>query len=377
MLKIKTLGLNPGLNGRKQFLPPPGKLHGLLVQPRLQTGYSICSEKQSGNTRLHLLQVRNQSTSTVFAHCVTFSLPPVVKLGSWQCNDFSCMHDDRKHDSLWRFTALKLAMRWESEVKERGGSNSSAHREEAATSEINTNDGGIISQIPVENGSWTCFTEWGWRTLWSPHPSRQIRSVIQTSPMQHIKPQSRLYLENLSPTFSNPGTFLCFQNSWRLLKWFSLLLRSTVAVMTLTHLIFDSLSPTYSTVAHGNHCTNKLTHILWLSADSLSGVLMHAGVTLFSDTDVSSGKSHSHLQTISSPQRWSIYGQPRQAQQEHTKHTPGFKSSSQPSCLDSVNHRATVQIVHYNVLSPPTWTHFCNLFFQIIRIANRAFLMHT
>lgn len=92
-----------------------------------------------------------------------------------------------------------------------------------------------------------------------------------------------------------------------------LLLRSAVAVMALTHLIFDSLSPTYSALAHGNHCTNKLTHILWLWADSLSGLLMHAEVSLLSYTDVSPGKSHSHLQTIISPQCWSIYGQPGQA----------------------------------------------------------------
>lgn len=156
--------------------------------------------------------------------------------------------------------------------------------------------------------------------------------------------------------------FLKFSGFLKAFKMiFLLLLRSAVAVMTLTHLIFDSLSPTYSTVAHGNHCTNKLTHILWLSADSLSGVLMHAGVTLLSYTDVSSGKSHSHLQTISSPQCWSIYGQPRQAQQRtHKAHTPGFKSSWQPSCLDSVDHRATVQIVQYKVLSP---TNYLNTFF--------------
>lgn len=265
--------------------------------------------------------------------------------------------------------------RWGERVKSK---NSSAHRDEAATPEINTNYWEIISQIPVENE--LVLTEWGWRTIWSPRPSRQISSV-KTSPTQHIKPQCRLYLENLFATFSNSATSLSFQDSWRLLKWFFLLLlRSAVAVMTLTHLIFDSLSPTYSTVAHGNHCTNKLTHILWLSADSLSGVLMHAGVTLLSYTDVSSGKSHSHLQTISSPQCWSIYGQPRQAQQRtHKAHTPGFKSSWQPSCLDSVNHRATVQIVQYNVLSPTTtWTHFLQPFLS--NNQNRkssSFLMHS
>lgn len=267
--------------------------------------------------------------------------------------------------------------RWGERVKSK---NSSAHRDEAATPEINTNYWEIISQIPVENER--VLTEWGWRTLWSPRPSRQISSV-KTSPMQHIKPQSRLYLENLFATFSNSATSLSFQDSWRLLKWFFflLLLRSAVAVMTLTHLIFDSLSlqhtaqsPTETTVQ-----TNSPTSS-WLSADSLSGVLMHDGVTLLSYTDVSSGKSHSHLQTISSPQCWSIYGQPRQAQQRtHKAHTPGFKSSWQPSSLDGVDHRATVQIVQYNVLSPTTtWTHFLQPFLS--NNQNRkssSFLMHS
>lgn len=97
-------------------------------------------------------------------------------------------------------------------------------------------------------------------------------------------------------TSESPSTFLCFQNPSRLFRWFVLLLRSTVAVMT--HLIFDSLSPTYSTVAHGNHCTNKLTHILSLLPNSLSGVLMHAEVTLLSYTLLSLGKSHSRLQVL-------------------------------------------------------------------------------
>lgn len=43
---------------------------------------------------------------------------------------------------------------------------------------------------------------------------------------------------------------------------------------------------------------------------------MHAEVTLLSYTLLSSGKSHSHLQTASSPECWSVSGQRRRAQQE-------------------------------------------------------------
>lgn len=134
-------------------------------------------------------------------------------------------------------------------------------------------------------------------------------------------------MENLFPTFQNPGTSSCFQDPRRLFLWVLLLLRRTVAVMTLTHLVFDSLSlqhtaqsPTETTVQ-----THSPTHPPSLSRSSLSAVLMHAEVTRFPCTDVSSGEPHSHLPTVSSPKSRSISEQPGQARQEHTKHTPGSK----------------------------------------------------
>lgn len=77
MLKINVFWLNR-LFQRSETIPTSflflWSSIGLIVQHRLQTGCHICSGNQSGNTRLHLLQVKNKSTSTVFAHCVTQSL---------------------------------------------------------------------------------------------------------------------------------------------------------------------------------------------------------------------------------------------------------------------------------------------------------------